>query len=338
MKKKILLLSLALGLIRLTVVAQSEVSANPPSPTGRISNDTLYIEGTGPMTDYIYYQSVPWFNNRNAITTVKIADGVTNIGHYSFYQCSNLTSVSIPEGVTSIGVSAFYECSRLTEITIPNSVTRIIHHAFQQCSGLTAITIPYGVTSIESSAFDNCRSLTEVAIPGSVTSIESYAFNWCLSLTSVTIPAGVTSIGNNAFYNCTNLTEVTNLNPVPQPLLNEVFHYVDLSKATLYVPIESVEAYRTADIWKNFGTIEGRVFLNIEAPTANAVRIRFNPANNELQIQSAQPVEYATIYDLTGKQLHKSKLPDSQSVNVSHLPAGVYILKAGNYTGKFVKN
>ena len=36
---------------------------------------------------------------------------------------------------------------------------------------------------------------------------------------------------------------------------SNVFVDVDKSACTLYVPAESIEAYKTADVWKEFGTI-----------------------------------------------------------------------------------
>jgi hypothetical protein len=39
--------------------------------------------------------------------------GLTFIGDYEFYYCTNLTSIVIPENVTSIGYQAFLECYNL---------------------------------------------------------------------------------------------------------------------------------------------------------------------------------------------------------------------------------
>ena len=52
----------------------------------------LSITGTGPMTNYSIssYSSVPWFSQSEYIKTVYIADGITSIGDYVFYSCSNL--------------------------------------------------------------------------------------------------------------------------------------------------------------------------------------------------------------------------------------------------------
>ena len=139
---------------------------------------------------------------------VVIPEGMTSIGAFAFFNCSNLTSVTIPESVTSIGDSAFYSCSSLTNVTIPDGVKSIGKSVFRDCSSLVSITLPEGVTSIGGWAFYNCSSLTSMTIPEGVTDIGDSAFEWCSSLTNVTIPESVTSIGDSAFEWCHGLTSV----------------------------------------------------------------------------------------------------------------------------------
>ena len=171
------------------------------------SEGVLTISGSGDMYDYGYGSSdAPWHGR---VKSAVIAEGVTSIGSYAFYNCRSLTSVTIPDSVTRIGSFAFDNCRSLTSVAIPNGVTSIGAWAFDNCKSLTSVTIPNGVTSIGDGAFSNCKSLTSVAIPDSVMSIGDSAFSYCTSLTSVTIPDSVTSIGYNAFGSCESLTSVT---------------------------------------------------------------------------------------------------------------------------------
>ena len=73
-------------------------------------------------------------------------------------------------------------------------------------------------------------------------------------MTSVTIPNSVTSIGDRAFSGCSGLTSITCKAITPPTLGSDVFYDVNKS-IPLYVPAESVEAYQTADQWKDFTNI-----------------------------------------------------------------------------------
>lgn len=160
------------------------------------------------------------------------------------------TSFAIPDGTTKIGDYAFYEYRKLTDVTIPNSVTSIGIYVFANCTNLTSVTIPNSVTSIGNSAFSFCQSLTDVTIGNSVTSIGSYVFFYCRSLTSVTIPNSVTSISNSAFSDCSSLTSVTVLAATPPTLYSNAFN--NTNNCPIYVPAESVDAYKTATNWSAY--------------------------------------------------------------------------------------
>ena len=138
----------------------------------------------------------------------------------------------------------------ITSIDIPSGTTIIGYGAFQGCSGLTSVTIPDSVTSIGSSAFYGCIRLTgDLTIPNSVTEIGQSTFNNCQKLTTVTIGSSVTSIGKQAFYSCSSLTSITSLNTTPPTIANaNAFGNVPATCA-IYVPAESVEAYKAANIW-----------------------------------------------------------------------------------------
>lgn len=186
------------------------------------------------------------------ITTFNIPSGTTKIGNYAFFFYRNLTSITIPDSVTNIGTEAFQGCTSLTSVTIPNSVTSIDDSAFQDCSVLTSVTIGSGVTSIGNNVFYNCIKLTSITIPDSVLSIGNQAFQACSSLTSITIPSSVTSIGVWTFRNCSGLTSVT-VKAVTPPTLG--FSSFDgTNNCPIYVPAETVDAYKAATNWKTYAS------------------------------------------------------------------------------------
>ncbi len=191
------------------------------------------------------------FNGCSSLTSITIPDSVTSIGQGAFYNCSSLASVTIPDSVTSIGTSAFYNCSSLASVTIPDSVTSIGGGAFWGCSSLASVTIPDSVTSIGVGAFSGCTSLASITIPDSVTSIGGSAFMDCSSLASITIPDGVTSIGDYAFYNCTSLASVY-CKPTTPPSGDSAMFNSNGWGRKIYVPEESVEAYKTAEWWSEY--------------------------------------------------------------------------------------
>ena len=193
------------------------------------------------------------FSGCSSMTSITIPDSVASIGEDAFANCSSLTSVTIPDGVTSIGSYAFYNCSSLTSVTIGNGVTSIGDSAFKNCSSLTSITISNGVTSIGNGAFYNCSSLTSVTIPDSVTSIGSSAFRDCISLTSITVPDSVTSIGNYAFYGCGSLTSVY-CKPTMPPIGNPWMFGNNAYGRKIYVPRNSVNAYKSASYWSDYAS------------------------------------------------------------------------------------
>ena len=191
------------------------------------------------------------FYSCSSLTSVTIGNSVATIGEQTFYNCESLTSVTIGNSVTSIGASAFSDCYSLASVTIPDSVTTIGEEAFRSCTSLTSVTIPDSVTTIGDRAFYYCENLTSVTIPDSVTTIEGYAFAGCSSLTSVTIPDSVKTIRNYAFCDCTSLTIVYCKATTPPSLSSYVFKN-NASGRKIYVPTESVDAYKRATNWSSY--------------------------------------------------------------------------------------
>ena len=193
------------------------------------------------------------FSHCYELANVNIPSGITVIENSVFGQCKSLKSIVIPNGVTSIGNNAFRDCFKLTSVTIPDSVTSIGASAFSHCYELANVNIPSGITVIENSVFGQCKSLKSIVIPSGVTSIGNSAFHSC-DITNIVIPSNVTSIGEYCFWYCFDLTNITCL-PINPPVLayNNVFDN-SVAGRKIYVPAESVNAYKTANRWKTYAT------------------------------------------------------------------------------------
>lgn len=228
MRKKILLI---LALLCLTVTGAWADGSCGDGLTWSLSKGILTImysgSGTGLMTNYSLPTDVPWYYNRKDITHITIESGVTRIGKYAFFQCSNasLTTISIPTSVWYIGAHAFQECSNLTSISIPNSERTIIgESAFTMCSKLETVYIGKGVSDIGNGAFSSCPKLKSITVHDENTDFvsedgvlyklynntkrELIMYPPKKSGTTYAIPSTVTTICEEAFNYCSGMTSI----------------------------------------------------------------------------------------------------------------------------------
>ena len=143
---------------------------------------------------------------------------------------------------------AFINCQGLASVTLPNSITSIPSSVFYGCTSLASVTIPDSVTSLGGSCFRDCSSLLSVTIPNSVTSVGSYCFAYCTSLLSVRVGIDMTTLGSRAFQGCTALMYFYCL-PITPPTSSSALFSGITNHFSIYVPVESVDAYKTASPW-----------------------------------------------------------------------------------------
>ena len=269
-------------------------------------------------------QSHRLYLNGEEVVDLIIPDNVTFIGDRCFSDLTNLNSVIVGNNVSSIGCSAFSNCSNLNSVTIGKNVTSIGESAFYGCKKIISMNIPSGVSYIGKSAFEGCSGLTDLIIPNNVTIIGYSAFKDCRKLSQVTLGSKINSIGSLAFASCQEITDVYCLAENLPSTYTDAFQDSYINYANLHVPTASIDAYRAAEPWKNFGAIMGLDGTTPEVKKCATPTIAF--VNGELTFScETEDVEFA--YEITNDDVKKG-YSDKVKIGGTYI-VSVYATKTG---------
>ena len=177
-----------------------------------------------------------------------------------FYSLRGLKKVNFGDACTEVPDGWFSQCTGLESVTLGKNITRIGNRAFKNCEVMNSLTC-YNIKTIGDEAFHSCKSIVKWDFVNcQLETIGEDAFYWNTSLKIVGLPATLKSIAEDGFYGCEALEEITCLAPVPPTCGNKnVFRYLDTSKCKLLVPEGSIDAYKAADVWKDFFNIEAGI-------------------------------------------------------------------------------
>ena len=134
-------------------------------------------------------------------------------------------------------------------------VTAIDMKAFFDNQNLVSIELPEGITEIGIQAFLECSSLTSFIVPNSVKEIKQSAFASCRAMTKCVFGSGVSNIESSVFVNDYDITDIYCLaEKVPSTNREAFFEYL-YPRATVHVPAQSLEEYKTTAPWSYFSNI-----------------------------------------------------------------------------------
>ena len=230
------------------------------------------------------------FQGCKSLAYAKIGTVVSVIIHdEAFSNCKSLPEIIIPKTVERIGNNVFAGCYALADVTIADRETELklgsngSNPMFSSCplksvyiggnitygttandgyspfyrnTSLETVRITDRETEISENEFYGCTSLKSVSMGDDIETIGRYAFSGCSALESFSFGTGLKSIGDEAFSDCTGMKKLVSKTAVPPVCGTQALDDINKWECTLYVPQESLDAYKSAAQWKEFFFLE----------------------------------------------------------------------------------
>lgn len=194
--------------------------------------------------------------NGEEITDLVIPSDVIDIPDYAFLGGANFISITIPDNVKSIGTEAFSNCAKLETVSIGNGIKSLGLYSFATSYNIKTLRIEDGTSKLVITG--NTGWASGWAIPEKINDLYigreiTVSGTFAPAVVHITLGAGVKAADGMTYTDCKSLALITALNPEP-PKMSE-FTEDQYSGVVVMVPQGATEAYRNAEIWKNFAII-----------------------------------------------------------------------------------
>lgn len=256
----------------------------------------IYIGRNLDFSDYNTkrYGYTPFY--RSGVKKVTFGTNVTVIPPNLFWDCPNLEELYLTDSIQEIGEAAFLFSPIETSFKVPSNVKIIPYGTFM-----------YSHFSIIDLKSDLLVEIGNSSFKGQLNSYNAYQGEGSQSLI---LGKNLARIGQYAFSEQKNLKTITIFNETPPSLEfsdpTTLFPSKVYSDAVLYVPPQSIDLYKIANIWKYFWSIE---------PIPN-----YDSGITNVEVDD-DVISQFIIYDINGIQVPK----------IGH---GINILKYRNGTTK----
>ena len=140
---------------------------NPYAFADAVNLETVSLESVN-LTEIGGYTFMNCSNLKNLYLDSNATSGIKKIGAKAFFGCKSLTKFGKTRNsgdiysITEIGESAFYDCINLEEVYLKESsmLTKIDDEAFYNCNKLITLTLPGSLKNVGRAAFNNASSVT----------------------------------------------------------------------------------------------------------------------------------------------------------------------------------
>lgn len=177
------------------------------------------------------------YGAKKVLEEVTLSDSLTAIPSFTFDSYTVLATINCNwEALKSIGQAAFRSVPALTVLSLPNLEGTIPVETFQLCPNLERVESLGNVTTISGGSY------------------AQGVFGRCPKLKFLRIPATATTLGARFCSSCTVLDTVIVEATTPPSAGASMFEATPIASGTgfIYVPDESVEAYKTATNWSQY--------------------------------------------------------------------------------------
>ena len=281
------------------------------------------------------------FKNCSKLKSIELPATLKSIGSNAFQNCGQLTLItcagdkpaeisdsSLPSNKITINVpvnakDAYQKAEYWKEYDIVASISSVSGDDDNNSDLVTYVNTSTGdektVAITDGTELSGEFEIPELVKYGdtyfTVTAIAAGGFEGNEKLEAITIPNTVGYIGESAFKNCTGLKSVTVYWVTPLNISgtassrgtmtrsggSSIFEGVNMNTCILYVPAGSEDAYRTADVWKEF--------KNIRTIGTTAI--------NGVVVSDGAPFD---VYNMQGRKVRDNV------TSFEGLPSGIYIV------------
>ena len=120
-------------------------------------------------------------------------------------------------------------------------------------------------------------------------------------------------------------------------VLDHILNNQSFAKAVNF-PVAAVEFnYENQIIQRNSTVTKDATILTLSDTAKDAVKIYPNPARNNISVSGVANDQQYEIFSFDGKKIKTGKYSSGETIDISRIPTGIYLLKISNQNLKFIK-
>lgn len=253
---------------------------------------TISINAKGTIVGDVLVDWGDGQTSTNLSTNVEMFSHVyTEAGEYTVKLTASTGKLYIGANSESVFIHDDYSKTALMSAVIGSNVGILkyyeVSELFCDCTALEKVMVCHGISTLGSAPFRKCKSLQFLILPRSVEYYSNYMCEYCDKLKMAICPCTyrtggyvyasslfydcpllqrftfneqTTSLDSLVFYRATSLEEIYFRPETPPTITSSTFTEIPTS-CKIYVPIDSLDAYKTADVWSSYANrIYGTVF------------------------------------------------------------------------------